>query len=60
VDFGDVRNGWNITPSGQSGHFLSPHYDDQSEDYHHQKFRPQTMSMTPFKNGKSMKILPSS
>jgi penicillin amidase len=60
VDFCDVRNCWNITPSGQSGHFLSPHYDDQSEDYHHQKFRPQTMSMTPFKNGKSMKILPSS
>jgi penicillin amidase len=44
VDFSDVENGLNITPSGQSGHLLSPHYDDQAELYAQRKFREQTLT----------------
>ena len=45
VDFADVENGLNITPSGQSGHLLSPHYDDQAAIYAQRKFRKQTLSV---------------
>jgi penicillin amidase len=45
VDFSDVENGLNITPSGQSGHLLSPHYDDQAELYANRKFREQTLQI---------------
>jgi penicillin amidase len=44
VDFSDVENGLNITPSGQSGHLLSPHYDDQAELYAQRKFREQSLT----------------
>jgi penicillin amidase len=43
IDFSDVENGLNITPSGQSGHVLSPHYDDQAEVYAQREFRKQTL-----------------
>ena len=43
VDFADVENGLNITPSGQSGHVLSRHYDDQTELYAQRSFRSQTL-----------------
>jgi penicillin amidase len=45
VDFADVENGLNITPSGQSGHILSAHYDDQAELYAQRKFREQTLKL---------------
>ncbi len=45
VDFADVENGLNITPSGQSGHLLSPHYDDQAELYAQRQFREQTLTI---------------
>ena len=31
IDFGDVDAAQNIIPTGQSGNFFSPHYDDQAE-----------------------------
>jgi len=43
IDFSDVENGLNITPSGQSGHVLSRHYDDQSKVYAQREFRKQTL-----------------
>ncbi len=43
IDFADVENGLNITPSGQSGHLLSKHYDDQAALYAERKFRNQTL-----------------
>ncbi len=43
VDFADVENGLNITPSGESGHLLSPHYDDQAPLYARREFRKQTL-----------------
>ena len=45
VDFAEVRKGWNIAPSGQSGHLMSEHYDDQVELYRNREFRRQTMDM---------------
>lgn len=46
-DFGDFENGVNITPSGQSGHVMSEHYDDQAALYAHQDFRKQYMTVNP-------------
>jgi penicillin amidase len=45
IDFADVENGLNITPSGQSGHVLSRHYDDQAELYANREFRRQTLQV---------------
>jgi penicillin amidase len=39
IDFGDIENSWGINPTGQSGLFADPHYDDQAEDYSKGKFR---------------------
>jgi penicillin amidase len=44
IDFADVENGLNITPSGQSGHLMSEHYDDQAPLYARREFRPQTLN----------------
>lgn len=33
TDFGDIENGVTVSPSGQSGNVMSPHYKDQSEMY---------------------------
>jgi penicillin amidase len=58
VDFQDVRNGWNITPSGQSGHLMSPFYDDQHDLYAQQGFREQHMQSGPQKNGTTLRLVP--
>jgi len=39
IDFGDITNSWGINPTGQSGLFTDPHYDDQALDYVNGKFR---------------------
>ena len=39
IDFGDLENSWGINPTGQSGLFTDPHYNDQAEDYVKGKFR---------------------
>ena len=39
IDFGDIDNSWGINPTGQSGVFTDPHYDDQAVDYSQGKFR---------------------
>lgn len=40
VDFSDFSNSLFINSSGQSGHFLSPHYDDQIKLFVSLKYRP--------------------
>ncbi len=47
IDFADVEHGLNITPVGQSGHLLSPHYDDQAELYGKREFREQNLVVNP-------------
>jgi penicillin amidase len=44
VDFADVENGLNITPSGQSGHLMSDHYNDQAPLYANREFRAQSLN----------------
>lgn len=33
TDFGDLENGVTVSPTGQSGHLMSPHYRDQAALY---------------------------
>ena len=56
IDFADVENGLNITPSGQSGHLMSEHYDDQAPLYARREFRPQTLHTTHCR--KKLQLLP--
>ena len=58
VDFGDVKNGLNVTPSGQSGHWLSEHYDDQHDLYAQRRFRNQVMDFLKFDEGTSLHFHP--
>lgn len=46
VDFAKLDSALNITPCGQSGHIMSPHYDDQFEKYVNQEFRVQQMKLS--------------
>lgn len=39
IDYGDLRNSYSILPTGNSGNFLSPHYDDQAEMFLEGKYR---------------------
>jgi penicillin G amidase len=43
IDMNSIADSWSVTPCGQSGHRLSPHYLDQSELYVNKQFRAQTM-----------------
>jgi penicillin amidase len=44
IDFGNIEMTVNIIPTGQSGHFMSHHYDDQAELYNTGRFRKQRMN----------------
>jgi len=43
IDFADIENSLSVNPTGQSGFFLSDHYDDQAALYNSGKFRKQMM-----------------
>ncbi|MEN8118784.1 MAG: penicillin acylase family protein [Bacteroidota bacterium] len=43
LDFADLENSISVLPTGQSGRFMSKHYDDQAEMYNTGKFRKQMM-----------------
>ncbi len=45
IDFSDVRNNsWSILPTGQSGNYFSPFYNDQAEMYANGEFRLMMMN----------------
>ncbi len=44
IDFANVEDAESILPTGQSGRFMSKHYDDQAEMYNLGKFRKQMMN----------------
>jgi penicillin amidase len=46
VDFHHPDSALNIAPAGQSGHLLSPHYDDQFAMYLQGKFRVMHLNRT--------------
>jgi penicillin amidase len=41
LDMGDIARSWSVLPTGQSGHLLSPFYQDQAERYAEGGFRAQ-------------------
>ena len=44
VDFSSEDAAFGVIPTGQSGYFLSDHYDDQAELFNTGKFRRQMMN----------------
>ncbi|MEH0156317.1 penicillin acylase family protein [Limibacter armeniacum] len=44
IDLSDIENGNSILPTGQAGHFMSKHYDDQAEMYNVGMFKTQWMN----------------
>lgn len=44
TDFGNIENGETISPSGQSGNVMSPHYKDQAEMFATGKYRKMLMN----------------
>ena len=43
IDMANINSAESINPTGQSGHFLSPHYDDQAKMFLNVEFRGQLM-----------------
>ncbi|HEY8404968.1 MAG TPA: penicillin acylase family protein [Flavobacteriales bacterium] len=58
VDFAHVDSTLNITPSGNSGHLMSKHYDDQATMYRDRQFRPQWMNKERVEHFNLIKLLP--
>jgi penicillin amidase len=52
IDMGNMEGAMSINPTGQSGHFLSKHYDDQAQFYNDVNFRPQLMNETEIEENK--------
>ena len=44
IDFADIENSLSINPTGQSGFFLSDHYDDQAALFNTGRLRKQMMN----------------
>ncbi len=44
LDFTDIENSLSINPTGQSGYFMNPHYQDQALMYVNGEFRKQKMN----------------
>jgi penicillin G amidase len=44
TNFGDIENGITVSPSGQSGNMMSPHYSDQAGMFATGKFRKMMMN----------------
>lgn len=52
MDFDDIENSVSINPTGQSGNFMNPHYDDQAEMYVNGEFRKQKMNRADIEDHK--------
>jgi penicillin amidase len=50
IDFSDIENSLSVNPTGQSGFFLSDHYDDQADLFNSGKFRKQMMNRKEIEN----------
>ncbi|MEO9484784.1 MAG: penicillin acylase family protein [Ekhidna sp.] len=58
VDFADVRNNsWSILPTGQSGNYFSPYYDDQAEMFVQGEFRKMEMNHDQIKQSQNKLVL---
>lgn len=58
IDFSDVRNNsWSILPTGQSGNYFSPYYDDQAQMFVQGEFRKMTMNHGEIKQSENKMVL---
>lgn len=44
IDFSNTETSFSVLPTGQSGYFMAPHYNDQFELFNANKFRNQLMN----------------
>ena len=56
LDFADPSHSTSVLPTGQSGHLMSPHYDDQAALYNAGKCRKQLMDKTDIEKVKTASI----
>lgn len=54
IDFADVEHSLSVNPSGQSGNFMSPHYDDQAVMFAEGMFRKQLMDKDIISKGRRL------
>lgn len=52
IDMGDIEGAMSSNPTGQSGHFLSKHYNDQAQMFIDVGFRPQLMNESVIEKNK--------
>ncbi|GAB4245601.1 MAG: penicillin acylase family protein [Ekhidna sp.] len=58
IDFSDVRNNsWSILPTGQSGNYFSPYYEDQAHMFVNGEFRKMEMNHEVIKQSRQKLIL---
>ena len=59
IDFADPANSLGITPTGNSGVALDPHYDDQAQTYLKREYRPQILNLDELKQEvEPLKLVP--
>jgi penicillin G amidase len=56
IDFADPENAYSISPSGQSGNFMSRHYHDQTKMYINGTVRKEIMNTTEIKRNYSSRL----
>ncbi|MGY6650091.1 penicillin acylase family protein [Wenyingzhuangia sp. IMCC45574] len=56
VDFSDIENSYAILPTGQSGNFMSPFYDNQAEDYAKGKYHRMLLNEAEIRKSKNVLI----
>ncbi len=57
TDFGDLAHGETVSPTGQSGNVMSPHYDDEAEMYATGKFRKMLMLRSEIEASSKNKLI---
>lgn len=57
IDMGNIDGAMSINPTGQSGNFLSKHYDDQAQMFVDVKFRPQLMNEVEIEKNKTSVLI---
>ena len=57
IDFSDIEHAVAIIPTGQSGHFMSKHYKDQSELYNQGAFIPMLLNEKDIKKSREIFVL---